>query len=155
MAYLFSATIPGMRAPSEDAADIQRLIDAEGSSFWLFKALLRLYQALCFVCCGTFSFSSPPSSPVHDPAYTLAPRTLFPTLSSCAGMPRWTCAMVFQEIAKSRSVVTNADSSAQTKKFLNLQLQQLEQVVTIVQKGESLVIDGKCSLLAPSHRRHF
>jgi hypothetical protein len=43
MAYLFSATIPGMRAPSEDAADIQRLVETAGSSFWLFKALLRLY----------------------------------------------------------------------------------------------------------------
>jgi hypothetical protein len=51
--------------------------------------------------------------------------------------------MVFQEIAKSRSVISNADNSAQTKKFLNMQIQQLEQVVTIVQKGESLVIDGK------------
>ena len=134
-AYLFSATIPGMRAPSEDAADIQRLVEAEGSSFCSFR-------------CATFIFSIPPS-------FNPGPRTLFPTLSSCAGKSRWTCALVLQEIAKSRSVVTNADSSAQTKKFLTMQLQQLEQVVTIVQKGESLVIDGKCSSLAPMHHRRF
>lgn len=53
-----------------------------------------------------------------------------------------TCAMVVDEISKSRALVGSADCAEHIKKVLKMQLQQLEQVATVVQKGEACVVDG-------------
>lgn len=63
-------------------------------------------------------------------------------MPSCAdNNKRVTCAMVLAEIAKSRSVLACVEST-HIKKVLSMQLLQLEQVATIVQKGESVVVEG-------------
>ena len=56
--------------------------------------------------------------------------------------PRVTCAMVLAEIEQSRASVAAVACSEHIKKVLKMQLQQLEQVASIVQKGESVVIQG-------------
>ena len=57
--------------------------------------------------------------------------------------PLITCAMVITEVKKSRAVLVSASCSMHTKKVLEMQLAQLEQVATTVQQGESVVIDSK------------
>ena len=53
------------------------------------------------------------------------------------------CAMVIDEIEKSRALVASSDCAEHTKKVLKMQLTQLEQVAAVVQKGEGCVVDGK------------
>jgi hypothetical protein len=50
--------------------------------------------------------------------------------------------MVLAEIAKSRERLAAADCSEHTRKVLEMQLLQLEQVATVVQKGEGVVVGG-------------
>ena len=50
--------------------------------------------------------------------------------------------MVLAEIATSRARLAAADCSAHTRKVLEMQLVQLEQVATVVQKGEGVVVGG-------------
>ena len=56
-----------------------------------------------------------------------------------------TCAMVLAEITKSRTLVAASDCSPHTRKVLEMQLLQLEQVATVVQKGEGVVVGGASS----------
>jgi hypothetical protein len=56
-----------------------------------------------------------------------------------------TCAMVLAEITKSRTLVAASDCSPHTRKVLEMQLLQLQQVATVVQKGEGVVVGGASS----------
>ena len=78
-----------------------------------------------------------------SPACSIVVRT-WPRLlpSVCARSGRATCAMVLAEIAKSRERLAVADCSEHTRKVLEMQLLQLEQVATVVQKGEGVVVGG-------------
>jgi len=71
-----------------------------------------------------------------------APAPTHPT-SRTGAAPAPTCAAVIDEITKSRALVAAAACDEHTKKVLSMQLQQLEQVSTVVQKGEDCVVDGE------------
>ena len=66
--------------------------------------------------------------------------------------PQMTCAQVLVEVQRSRGAVEAAESP-HTRKALMLQLEQLEMVCNVVQKGESLVVDGERLRLQADLRR--